>query len=104
MSLLCHVSHYLRDVGRDIQFRLEGAMLHFSDFSRPAYAHEKMSDDDVADPASAMARFERMLRVLEEKSAWPNESLRLEDDEEFDIWSGWPISLCRGAMAAAPAV
>ena len=105
MSLLWHVSHYLRDVGRDIQCRLEGAVLDFSDFARSAHeADGSGGDDDVPDLVSAMARFERMLRLLEEKRAWPDEALRLEDDEEFDIWRGWPISICRGTMAAAPAL
>ena len=105
MSLLWHVGHYLRDVGRDIQCRLEGAVLDCSDLARSA--HEAVGsggDDDVPDLVSAMARFERMLRLLEDKRAWPDASLRLEDDEEFDIWRGWPISICRGTMAAAPAL
>ena len=84
MSLLWHVGHYLRDVGRDIQCRLEGAVLDFSDFARSAYEADGKVGDDVPDLVSSMARFERMLRLLEEKRAWPDESLRLEDDEEFD--------------------
>jgi hypothetical protein len=105
MLLLWHVGHFLRDVGRDIQCRLEGAVLDFNDFARSAPgAHGKVADEDVPDLVSSMARFERMLRLLEEKRAWPDESLRLEDDEEFDIWRGRPISICGGTMAATPAL
>jgi len=105
MLWLWHVGHFLRDVGRDIQCRLEGAVLDFNDFASSAHgADGKVGDENVPDLVSAMARFERMLRLLEEKRAWPDESLRLEDDEEFDIWRGWPTSICRGTMAATPAL
>jgi hypothetical protein len=105
MSLLWHVGHFLRDVGRDIQCRLEGAVLDFGDFARSAHGvDQKIADDDVPDLLSSMARFEQMLRLLDEKRVWPDESLRLEDDEEFDIWRGWPISICRGTIAATPAL
>lgn len=105
MLLLWHVGHFLRDVGRDIQCRLEGAVLDFTDFARSARgADGKFGDEDVPDLVAAMARFERMLRLIEEKRAWPDASLRLEDDEEFDIWRGWPISIRGGAMAATPAL
>jgi len=105
MLLLWHVGHFLRDVGRDIQCRLEGAVLDFSDFARfPHGAHGKVADEDVPDLVSSMVRFERMLRLLEEKRAWPDDSLRLEDDEEFDIWRDWPISIRGRTMAATPAL
>lgn len=105
MLLLWHVGHFLRDVGRDIQCRLEGAVLDFGDFARSAHgADGRGADEDVPDLVSAVARFERMLRLLEEKRAWPDASLRLEDDEAFDIWRGWPISICGGTMAATPAL
>jgi hypothetical protein len=110
MSLLWHVGHFLRDVGRDIQCRLEGAVLGFGDFARAAHrADEGVADDDVPDLVSSMARFERMLRLLEENRAWPDETLRLEDDEEFNTWRDWPISIaaarspqCRRTERRAP--
>jgi len=104
MLLLWHVGHLLRDVGRDIQCRLEGAVLDFSDFARSADAADGEVGDDVPDLVAAVARFERMLRLLEEKRAWPDVSLRLDDDEEFDIWRGWPTSILGGTMAATPAL
>ena len=105
MLSLWHVGHLLRDVGRDIQCRLEGAVLDVSDFARSAHgADGKVGDDDVPDLVASVARFERMLRVLEEKRAWPDESLRLDDDEEFDLWRCWPTSISGGTMAAAPAL
>jgi hypothetical protein len=101
MSVLSYVGHFFRDVGRDIQYRFEGAVMDFSDFGRFAQGTQgEAACDDVPDLPSSMASFERMLRLLEEKRAWPEESLRLEDDEDFDNWRDWPMSLCGGTMAS----
>src|SRR5262249_33210893 len=50
MSMLWHVGHFLRDVGQDIQCRLEGAVLDFGDFARSAHGvDEGVAGDDVPD-------------------------------------------------------
>jgi hypothetical protein len=77
--------------------------MDFNDFGRSAQGTRgEAACDDVPDLPSSMASFERMLRLLEEKRAWPDESLRLEDDEDFDNWREWPMSI-RGGTMASPA-
>jgi hypothetical protein len=105
MSLLSQIGHFLKDVGRDIQYRFEGAVLDFNDFARSlSGSRGETLVDDAPDLLASMASFERMLRLLEEKRPWPDESLHLEGDEEFDIWRDWPISICGGTMAPTPAL
>ena len=103
MSLLSHIGHLFRDVGRDIQYRFEGAVMDFSGLAWSAQRREA-SCDDVPDLVASMASFERMLRLLEEKRSWPDESLHLESDEEFDVWRDWPVSICGGTIAPTPAL
>ena len=103
MSLLWQIGHVLKDVGRNIQYRFEGAVLDLNDFARALSGPPGGAiRDDVPDLLASMASFERMLRLLEEKRPWPDESLHLEGDEEFDVWRDWPISIRGGTMAATP--
>jgi hypothetical protein len=53
-------------------------------------------DAPIPDLLSLMASFERMLRLLEEKRAWPDECLQ----EQFDNWGDWPMSVCAGTMVS----
>jgi hypothetical protein len=104
MSLLWQVSYFLKGVGRDVQCRFEGAVMDLNHFARPAQGTRGGATcDDVPDLRSSMARFERMLRLLEEKKPWPDDSGHLEDDESFDHWRDWPMPIrgCRIASSAA---
>lgn len=105
MCLLTHIGHFFKGVGKDIQFHLEGAVMDFSDFARAANGTRgEASRDNVPDLLSSMASFERMLRLLEENRVWPDESLHLEDDEDFDNWRDWPMSICGGRIVSAAAL
>jgi hypothetical protein len=105
MSLLTHIGHFFKDVGRDIQYRFEGAVMDLGDFARSAAnAQGRSSCDDVPDLLASKASFERMLRLLEEKRIWPEESLRLEDDADFDDWRNWPMPAREPRLATAAAL
>ena len=104
MSLFWQIGHFFKVVGRDVRYRLEGAVMDFNHFAWPAQtAQGAAAWDDVPDLRSSMARFERMLRLLEEKKPWPDDSLHLDSDEDFDNWRNWPtlINGCRIASSAA---
>jgi hypothetical protein len=103
MFLLSHVCHLFKYLGRDIQYRFEGAMMDLIDLTRPANRTQGEGTDDVPDLLASKASFERMLRLLEEKRAWPDESLHLEGDEDFGDWRQWPVSIGDGAMASTAA-
>jgi hypothetical protein len=105
MCLLTHIGHFFNGVGKDIQFHLEGAVMDFRDFARAANrTRGEASRDNVPDLHASMASFERMLRLLEENRVWPDESLHLEDDEDFDTWRDWPMSICGGRIVSAAAL
>jgi hypothetical protein len=103
MVLVSQIGHFFKDVGRDVQCRFESAVMDLIDFTRPASGVRSEGADDVPDLPSSMASFERMLRFLEEKRAWPDESLHLEGSEDFDDWRNRPLSIGDGKMASTAA-
>jgi hypothetical protein len=103
MYLLSHTCHLFKYLGMDIQCRFEGAVMDIIDFTRPAKPTRGEGTDDVPDLLASKASFERMLRFLEEKRAWPDDSLHLDGDEELDDWRHWPASIGDGAMVSSVA-
>ena len=62
MPLLSHIGRFFKDVGRDIQYRFEGAVLDFGDFARAVTGtRSETACDDVPDLLACKASFERML-------------------------------------------